>query len=192
MSATTSELKKVTIFTDGACIKNPGPGGYAAVLLHNGKRKEISGGFRLTTNNRMEIMAAIIGLRALKYPCAVTLYTDSQYLVNSIMKGWARRWRDHGWLRTPTQKARNYDLWEQLLDVCSSHRVKFKWVRGHAGNKENERCDTLSVQAAEGNQLAIDFGYEEWQARASDHRQGRVDHEPELFEGEAHADGMLE
>ena len=120
------------------------------------------------TNNRMEIMAAIIALRALKCPCAVTLYTDSQYLVNSIMNGWARRWRDRGWMRTPTQKARNHDLWAQLLEVCSAHRVRFKWIRGHAGNKENERCDVLSVQAAQGKQLEIDLAYEETRSQECD------------------------
>lgn len=154
------ELKKVTIYTDGGCIRNPGPGGYGVVLLHGKHRKELSGGFRFTTNNRMEIMAAIVGLRALKTKCRVTIYTDSQYLVNSIMKGWAKRWRAKGWMRNKTEKALNPDLWEQLLDLCDRHKVKFVWVRGHAGNRENERCDRLSVQAAQRKDLPRDVSYE--------------------------------
>jgi ribonuclease HI len=158
-----SELKHVTIYTDGACIDNPGPGGYGVVLLHKGARKELSGGFRRTTNNRMEIMAALAGLQALKYPCTVTLYSDSQYLVNTMMKGWAQRWRARGWMRTPKEKARNHDLWAQMLDVCAQHRVTFTWVRGHAGNVENERCDVLSVAAAQRRHLPADDSYEEGQ-----------------------------
>ncbi len=155
-----SELKKIVIYTDGACIGNPGPGGYGVVLLYDGHRKELSGGFRLTTNNRMEIMAAITGLQALNQRCAVTLYTDSQYLVNSIMKGWAARWRANGWKRNKRERAINADLWERLLELCALHEVTFKWVKGHAGNPENERCDQLSMQAALQPDLAIDTGYE--------------------------------
>src|SRR5919202_1577006 len=125
-------LKAVTIYTDGACINNPGPGGYGVVLLCDGRRRELSGGFRLTTNNRMEIMAAVVALQALKFPCDVTLYTDSQYLADSVMRGWAQRWRDNGWMRNRKERARNWDLWERLLDVCARHRVTFAWVRGHA------------------------------------------------------------
>jgi ribonuclease HI len=158
-----SELKKVIIFTDGACIHNPGPGGYGVVLMHKDVRKELSGGFRLTTNNRMEIMAAIVGLEALKCPCEVMLYSDSQYLVDSTMKGWALRWREKKWMRTPKEKARNADLWARLLDACALHQVTFEWVRGHAGNAENERCDALSVRAAQGRNLPADAGYEKAQ-----------------------------
>lgn len=155
-----SALKEVTIYTDGGCIKNPGPGGYGVVLLCGDWRQELSGGFRLTTNNRMEIMAAIVGLKALKTRCKVTLYTDSQYLVNSIMKGWAQRWRANGWMRDKKEKALNSDLWEQLLDLCNRHKVKFIWIKGHAGNPENERCDELSRQAAQRKDLPADIGYE--------------------------------
>jgi ribonuclease HI len=154
------ELKHVRIFTDGACIGNPGPGGYGVVLLYGQKRREISGGFRRTTNNRMEIMAAIVGLRALRYRCAVTLYTDSQYLVNGIMKGWAKRWRANGWMRNQEEKALNADLWALLLDLCAQHEVRFEWVRGHSGHQENECCDRLSVRAAEGKGLPPDDSYE--------------------------------
>jgi ribonuclease HI len=152
-------LKHVTIYTDGACLGNPGPGGYGVVLLYGQKRREISGGFRRTTNNRMEIRAAIVGLQALRYRCAVTIYTDSQYLVNSIMKGWARRWRANGWRRKQGQSAINSDLWELLLDLCAQHEVRFEWVRGHSGHQENECCDRLSVLAAQGRDLPLDDGY---------------------------------
>ncbi len=130
------------------------------MLLNGDQRKELSGGFRLTTNNRMEIMAAIVALRALKTRCAVTLYTDSQYVVNAITKGWARRWRAKGWMRNAQEKALNPDLWEQLLELCAGHQVEFRWVRGHAGNPENERCDRLSVQAAQSEGLPRDSGYD--------------------------------
>jgi ribonuclease HI len=152
--------KKVTIYTDGACLGNPGPGGYGVVLLYDGHRKEISGGFRLTTNNRMEMMAVIVGLRALKERCSVTLYSDSEYVVNSISKGWAARWRANGWKRNKKDKATNADLWEQLLNLIDKHDVKMVWVRGHSGVKENERCDELSVAAALQKDLPVDEGYE--------------------------------
>ena len=154
------ERKQVEIFTDGACTGNPGPGGYGVILAYGVKRKELSGGFRRTTNNRMEIMAAITGLEALKFPCKVTLYSDSQYLVNSISKGWAKRWRANGWMRNKAEAAINPDLWETLLELCTIHDVTFEWVRGHAGHVENERCDRLSVAAAAGKDLPLDEGYE--------------------------------
>jgi len=152
-------LKKVTIYTDGACLGNPGPGGYGVVLLHGGHRKELSGGYRLTTNNRMEILAAIKGLETLKSACSVTLYSDSQYMVNAITKGWARRWKANGWKRNAREKALNPDLWERLLQLCSHHEVTFVWVRGHANNTENERCDVLSKEAAGCAGLEADPGY---------------------------------
>lgn len=154
------ERKEVIIYTDGACIGNPGPGGYGVVLLSHEKRREMSGGFRLTTNNRMEIMAAIAGLRALRSPCRVTLYTDSQYLRDSVMRGWALRWQASGWMRNRKEPALNADLWEELLNLCNVHDVTILWVRGHAGNTENERCDNLSVQAASSQDLPPDIGYE--------------------------------
>ncbi len=152
--------KHVTIYTDGGSLGNPGPGGYGVVLRYNGERKELSGGFRHTTNNRMELMAAIVALQALMQPCAVTLYTDSQYLVNAMMQGWARRWQANGWKRNKKDRALNPDLWERLLTLCDQHQVEFVWVRGHAGNAENERCDELAVQAANGTALPADSGYE--------------------------------
>ena len=156
-----ADLKKVTIYTDGGCIDNPGPGGYGVVLLFGEHRKELSGGFRRTTNNRMEIMAALEGLRALKIPCEVTLWTDSQYLQKSMSLGWVEKWRAKGWMRTPKEKACNHDLWELMLEARAPHKVKFEWLKGHAGDQWNERCDELSTRAARLADLPIDIGYEE-------------------------------
>ena len=153
-------MKQVVLYTDGGCINNPGPGGYGVVLLYNSHRRELSGGFRKTTNNRMELFAAIAGLQALKEPCNVKLYSDSQYLVNAIEKGWARRWQSNGWMRNKREKAINPDLWERLLELCKGHTVQFEWLRGHAGQSENERCDELAGSAARGSDLDVDEGYE--------------------------------
>ena len=150
----------MTIYTDGACLGNPGPGGYGVVLLYNDHRKEISGGFRLTTNNRMEIYAAIAGLSVLNCSCEVTLFTDSRYLADAMNKGWVRRWKANGWMRNNRDKALNVDLWERLLELCERHKVKFVWVKGHDGNPENERCDELSTSAARLSDLPADEGYE--------------------------------
>jgi len=151
---------RVTIYTDGGCDPNPGPGGYGAVLLANGGRKELSGGFRLTTNNRMEIMAAIRGLEALSEPCQVTLYSDSEYLVNAMNQGWAQRWKANHWKRNKREKALNVDLWKRLLELCERHQVEFVWVKGHAGTRENERADRLSMMALRQGDLPADAGYE--------------------------------
>lgn len=139
-------MKQVTIYTDGACSGNPGPGGWGAILEYNGHRKELSGGDPATTNNRMELIGVISALRALNEPCEVALYTDSQYVVNAIEKGWAVKWRANGWMRNKKDPALNPDLWEQLLDLCTTHRVTFHWVKGHADNPNNNRCDQLAVQ----------------------------------------------
>lgn len=155
-----SDLKHVVIYTDGACSGNPGPGGYGVVLLFNEHRKELSGGFRRTTNNRMELLGAIEGLRALKDRCSVKLHTDSQYVVNAIEKGWAAKWKANGWMRNKKDKAINPDLWEQLLTLCQQHKVEFIWVRGHNGDRENERCDVLAVAAAQQRNLPADEIYE--------------------------------
>lgn len=154
-------LKKIVLYTDGACTGNPGPGGYGIVLLFQQHRKEISGGYRLTTNNRMEMMGVIIGLQALKERCDVTIYTDSQYIVESIEKGWVSRWQANNWMRNKKDKAVNPDLWAEILSLCKKHKVKFNWVRGHAGNIENERCDQLAVSATKLKDLPIDSYYEE-------------------------------
>ena len=157
---TSSPQKTITIHTDGACLGNPGPGGYGAVLEYEGTRRELSGGFRLTTNNRMELLAAIKALEALKEPCQVTLYSDSQYVVDAVEKGWARRWQANDWKRNKKEAAINPDLWERLLQLTEKHAVTFRWVRGHAGNVENERCDRLAVEAANGRDLEVDSVYE--------------------------------
>jgi len=149
----------VIIYADGACLGNPGPGGYGTVLLFQDKRKELSGGYRRTTNNRMELMAAIVGLEALKASAKVVLYSDSKYVVDAVEKGWARGWRRNGWRKADKQMAMNPDLWERLLTVCARHNVRFQWVKGHAGNVENERCDALANAAALMQELQPDPGY---------------------------------
>lgn len=138
-------LTHVMIYTDGACSGNPGPGGWGAILECAGKRRELSGGERQTTNNRMELMAAIEALGALKRRCNVTLTTDSQYLKNGIDKGWAKKWKQNGWMRAKNQPALNADLWDKLLALMDSHEVTIHWVKGHAGHPMNERCDELAV-----------------------------------------------
>ncbi len=161
-----SSSDMVIIYTDGGCIRNPGPGGFGAVLKFKDYRKEISGGFRKTTNNRMELMACIESLKALKKKCRVTIFSDSKYVVNSIEKGWVYRWRSNGWMRTRTEPAENVDLWEQLLDFCDRHHVEFKWVKGHAGNPENERCDQLAKENASKPDLPPDTAYERGKTKA--------------------------
>ena len=153
-------MNEVTIYTDGAAEPNPGPGGYGVVLLCGPHRKELSGGFARTTNNRMELFAAIKGLEAIKTPCKVRLHSDSQYLVNAMTEGWARRWQAKGWKRNRHDKAVNPDLWERLLRLCETHDVEFIWVKGHAGQRENERCDELAVQATQQGNLPVDEGYD--------------------------------
>ncbi len=140
----TGKMKEVTIYTDGACSGNPGPGGWGAVLMHGMHKKELSGGEEHTTNNRMEVYAAIAALSALKEPCKVTLYSDSKYLVDAINKGWAKNWQANDW-RASSGKAKNPDLWEALLLLLEKHDVAFVWVKGHADNLYNERCDQLAV-----------------------------------------------
>ena len=155
------ELKNIEIYTDGACDPNPGgPGGFGAVLIYNDRQKEISGGFCPTTNNRMEIYAAIKGLEALKTACNVTLYSDSKYLVNAMTEGWVKRWKENSWWRNKKEKAVNTDLWKKLLSLCEIHNVEFKWVKGHDGNPLNEKYDSLSVTALKQEGLPVDEGYE--------------------------------
>jgi ribonuclease HI len=137
---------KVELFSDGACSGNPGPGGYGAILRAMGKEKEISGGEELTTNNRMELRGVLEGLKALKYPCEVFVTTDSKYVCDGV--NWAKGWRARGWKKSDGKPAQNSDLWEELLTLCSTHKVKFNWVKGHNSHPENERCDKLAVAAA--------------------------------------------
>ncbi len=138
-------LKHVIIYTDGACSGNPGPGGWGAILAYKNAEKELSGGEAHTTNNRMELSGVIFALSELKEPCRVTLYTDSRYVVDAIEKGWAVKWRENGWKRNKKDAALNPDLWEKLLSLLEIHDVSFVWVRGHAENAKNNRCDQLAV-----------------------------------------------
>jgi ribonuclease HI len=147
----------VVMYTDGSSRGNPGPGGYGTVLLYKGHRKELSEGFRLTTNNRMELLSVIRGLEALKNPgVEITVYSDSKYVVDPVEKGWL--W---GWQKKNFKDKQNEDLWRKFIPLYKKHKVKLMWVKGHAGNIENERCDTLAVQSAEGGNLLIDQWYEE-------------------------------
>jgi ribonuclease HI len=150
----------IVIYTDGGCLNNPGPGGYGVVIKIGKKTKELSGGYRLTTNNRMELMACIVGLASLKKGSSVTLFSDSKYVVDGITKGWAVRWQANGWMRTKKEKAINPDLWEKLLVLCEKHDVQFRWVKGHAGNQGNERCDQLATYEAAKVGLPVDAVYE--------------------------------
>ena len=140
-------MKCVKIYTDGACSGNPGRGGWGVVLKYGSAVKEISGCDDATTNNRMELMAAIQALYALREPCEVVLTTDSQYLVNGIEKGWAKDWKANGWRKSNKKPAQNSDLWDELLSLLEVHTVKFMWIKGHNGHPENERCDQLAVEA---------------------------------------------
>ena len=138
-------MKEVTLYTDGACSGNPGPGGWGAILIYKDYKKEMSGGERETTNNKMELTAAIEGLSALKEPCKVKLYSDSKYLIDGITKGWATSWRAKGWRKSDGKPALNVDLWEKILQLDEYHKIEYIWVKGHAGNPYNERCDSLAV-----------------------------------------------
>jgi ribonuclease HI len=150
---------QVVVYTDGGATNNPGPGGYGVVIEAPGGPYELSAGYRCTTNNRMELTAAIVGLKWFKKPAKILLYTDSRYVVDGITKGWAKRWRANNWMRTKSEAALNVDLWKQLLEECERHQVEFRWVKGHAGITGNERCDRLSVEAREQPKLLEDHGY---------------------------------
>lgn len=139
-------MKTVRIYTDGACSGNPGPGGWGAILCYNGTEKELSGGEAMTTNNRMELTGVISALRALKEPCIVELYSDSKYVVDALAKGWAVSWRSRGWVKADKKPALNADLWQELLTLTEKHRVDCHWVKGHADNPYNNRCDALAVR----------------------------------------------
>ncbi|MBF0480450.1 MAG: ribonuclease HI [Desulfovibrionaceae bacterium] len=150
----------VLIHTDGACLGNPGPGGYAAVLECNGKSRELAAGYRRTTNNRMELLAVIEALASLTEPCSVELYTDSKYVGDAVEKGWLSGWRRNGWKTADKKPVKNQDLWRRLMPLLETHTVRFHWLRGHAGHKQNERCDALAKNAATAAGLLKDEGYE--------------------------------
>ena len=139
-------MKKIELFTDGACSGNPGPGGWGAILRYNGHEKELCGGEAETTNNRMELTAVIEGLYALKEPCEIELFTDSKYVCDAVAKRWVYSWKSNGWKKADKKPALNVDLWEKLLELLDTHKVNFNWIKGHAGHPENERCDTLAVE----------------------------------------------
>ncbi|WP_107851372.1 ribonuclease HI [Oceanimonas marisflavi] len=152
-------MKQVQLFTDGSCLGNPGPGGYGAVLIYKQHRKELSGGYRLTTNNRMELMAAIKGLETLSHDCEVELTTDSQYVRQGITQ-WIKGWKRNNWRTAAKTPVKNADLWQQLDELCQRHKVQWHWVRGHTGHPENERCDDLAREAAmDSNNHQEDEGY---------------------------------
>ena len=138
-------MKTVTLYTDGACSGNPGPGGWGAILEYNGVEKELSGGEENTTNNRMELTAVIRGLQALKESCIVELYSDSKYVIDGLSKGWAASWRKNGWRKADKKPALNPDLWQRLLELARSHTLHYHWVKGHADNPMNNRCDEMAV-----------------------------------------------
>ncbi len=152
--------KEVVIFTDGACSGNPGPGGYGAVLIYKGARKELSEGFRWTTNNRMELRALIAAVAAVKEPCKLMIHSDSQYLLGAFEKGWLDSWRKNGWKTANKSPVQNRDLWEQLDSLLSHHEPFFQWVKGHSDVEENNRCDELAVMATRDKAASIDEGYE--------------------------------
>jgi ribonuclease HI len=154
-------MKNVEIYTDGACAPNPGCGGFGAIIVQNEIRRELSGGFRMTTNNRMEILAAIEGLRGIEgSELDITIYTDSRYLADMFNEGHASRWKSNRWMRNKRDRALNPDLWHELLEFSDKHQIRFEWVKGHAGHLENERCDELAVEARKAADLPSDEGYE--------------------------------
>lgn len=154
-----SAMQTVTIYSDGACLGNPGRGGYGTVLLFGDHRKELSQGYRRTTNNRMELLGAIVGLEAITRPCAIELYSDSTYVVHAMTKGWLQGWQKRGWKTSSRQAVKNRDLWERLARAVEGHEIRWHWVKGHSGDPENERCDELAVAAANGDGLLDDDGY---------------------------------
>ncbi len=144
-------MKKIEMFTDGSCSGNPGPGGWGTILRYKGVEKELSGGERETTNNRMEMTAVISGLKALNEPCEVDLYTDSKYVCDSVTKGWVYSWKSNNWRKADKKPALNVDLWEEMLILLDKHKVTFHWLKGHNGHPENERCDALAVKETQKN-----------------------------------------
>jgi len=159
MKSRMSPFCSIRIYTDGACLGNPGPGGYGVILQHGEREKEMSGGFALTTNNRMEIMGVITALEALRTACQAEVFTDSLYVRDAIEKGWLANWKKNGWRTAAKSPVKNRDLWERLDGLLRRHAVTFTWVRGHAGHAENERCDALAREAASARGLPEDRGY---------------------------------
>lgn len=142
-------MKTVDIYSDGACSGNPGPGGWGAILRYKKYERQMSGGEKQTTNNRMELLAIISALKALNEPCKVFIHSDSKYVIDAVVQGWAKKWRANGWMRNKKDKALNVDLWEQLLELLDKHEVEFEWIKGHSGHPENEKCDQLAVKESQ-------------------------------------------
>lgn len=158
----TNPMKHIFLYSDGSCLGNPGPGGWAALLrlATNGHERILSGGFAHTTNNRMEIVSVIEGLRALTQPCRVDVYSDSQYVCNAVNKGWLYAWKKSRWVKSDKKPVKNRDLWEQMLPLLARHDVHFHWIRGHTGHAENEQCDALAREQAQRSDLPPDTGME--------------------------------
>jgi len=166
-----TEMKEVTIYTDGGARGNPGPGGYGVVMIFGAHRKELSGGYEHTTNNRMELLAAIKSLEVLTEPCHIHFHSDSKYLIDAMTKHWLSAWKKRGWLKSDRKPVLNKDLWQRLDEVATHHRIDWTWVKGHAGNEFNERCDALVHEAIDSGELQIDRGY----------AQGGISEEMDLF-----------
>ncbi len=154
-------MATVELYTDGACSGNPGPGGYGVILKYGDYIKELSQGYKLTTNNRMELMAVIKGLEALKTPCKVNLYSDSKYIVDAVNKGWLENWEKNNWIKSDRSKVKNQDLWQKIIELQKKHQISWNWVKGHGKNSFNNRCDYLAVEASKKNNLIDDLGYQE-------------------------------
>ncbi|WP_321308180.1 ribonuclease HI [Marinifilum fragile] len=172
------KIPKIELYSDGGADPNPGKGGYGVILSWKGHRKEFSEGFELTTNNRMELLGVISGLKKLKTKSEVEVYTDSKYVADAIEKGWAKKWKENNWFRNKKEKAINIDLWEELLPLLEKHQVKFFWVKGHNGHPENERCDQLATQALNSDNLKKDIAYEEF--LKSGNPTGKIEKEGDL------------
>lgn len=153
------EIPEIELYSDGGADPNPGRGGYGVILSYKGRRKELSKGYKLTTNNRMELLGVIVGLEKLKQESIVNVFTDSKYVIDGIEKGWAERWKANNWYRNKKEKAINIDLWDRLLELIEKHEVRFNWVKGHNGHPENERCDFLASMALKSDDLIDDIGY---------------------------------
>ncbi len=160
-SEKSATLNRVIIHTDGGCKGNPGPGAYGAILVSGPHRKELSAGFKRTTNNRMELRAAIAALEMLKQPCEIELHSDSKYLIDAMTKKWVDGWKKRAWQTAARQPVKNKDLWERLIAATQSHKIDWRWVKGHAGHRDNERCDELANIAVTGSNLQEDVGFSE-------------------------------
>lgn len=174
------EIPEIELFTDGGAEPNPGIGGFGAILKHKGRQKEFFVGYELTTNNRMELMAVIFGLEKIKTKAKITIYSDSKYVVDSIEKGWALAWKSNNWIRKKGNLVLNKDLWERLLNIIDDHEVMFKWVKGHAGHLENERCDFLANQGINSENKIKDEGYLHYLKHIEDYKEKSIDKEGDL------------